>query len=96
LSYIQDIKTYCYDVINSIVVVYILGISLFIAAITTIFIILSYLEQRSDKGQQQLKELKIEVQKQSKSLQDMHSSLKEINVSLENLKMDSISVRLKK
>ena len=66
-----------------------LGASVVVAVLTTVFIILTYLEQRNDTSQTQLKALKTEGEKQSKALQD-------INSSIEKLKSDSITVRLKK
>jgi hypothetical protein len=75
---------------------WILGFSIGIAALTTLFIGLTYREQRKDQSQERLQELVQKEREILKTMQDIQSSLIEINSSIEKLKMDSVSVRLKK
>lgn len=63
------------------------------AILTTIFIILTYLQQRNDKNQEQLNTLKKEVQGLRQPIQDIGASLKELNSSIQKIATDTIVVK---
>jgi len=67
-----------------------------LTALTIIFIATSALLQYRDRTAQRVQELQQVMQEQSKNLKDIRISLQAINSSIGKLKMDSLSVRLKK
>lgn len=74
---------------------WVLGVSTFTAIVTTIFIILTYIEQRNDTNRTELKELKAEVQTIQQSMRGVLDSLKETNSSIQKIMADTILVKKK-
>lgn len=67
--------------------------SLFLAAISIIFIGITAYHQKTDKTYKEVQSLRSEVQKTSKILEDIQISLKDINISMKNIMTDTILVK---
>lgn len=70
--------------------------SIALAGLSTIFILATVIQSVLDKTPQHLKDIKTQVQEQSKALKSLETSLKEINSSIQKLKIDSVFLKTKK